>query len=206
MHIMSDSKYAVEGITRWISKWEAQGWIGVANKELFQSAIAWLRARSAKTTLKWVKGHAGIAGNEAADELARVGAEKQQINCQLPAPPRQYLLRGARLASITQKLAYSGIREWTKYEERETTRRVTEQVIAMIAHQTKVEVTKERLWMSLKSKDIPRKQRDFLWKALHGAQKVGAFWRHIEGYEQRTQCIACGAEESMEHILTECEA
>ncbi|KAI0723595.1 hypothetical protein C8Q76DRAFT_672304 [Earliella scabrosa] len=206
LHILSDSKYVVEGITRWVYKWEAQGWIGVANKDLFKDALAWLRARSARTTLKWVKGHAGTAGNEAADALAREGAEKPATVSPLPPAPQQFLLRGAKLTCMTQKLAYKGIGEWSVYEGRETSRRITEQVVAMILHQTKISVPVGRLWRSLKSKDVPRKMRDFLWKALHGAQKVGAFWRHISGYEIRAQCIVCGAEESMEHILVECEA
>jgi len=42
---------------------------------------------------------------------------------------------------------------------------------------------------------------------MHGAYKVGKYWRHIPTFEQRGLCHACeNVEESMEHILTECRA
>ena len=39
---------------------------------------------------------------------------------------------------------------------------------------------------------------------MHGTQKIGSFWTHIPGYEERQICQTCGTPESMEHILTSC--
>ncbi len=60
--------------------------------------------------------------------------------------------------------------------------------------------------MGIRDKDIPRKMRDFLWKMMHGAQRLGNYWEHIPGYEYRATCSVCGMEDTMEHILFECEA
>lgn len=205
LNIMSDSKYAVEGLTLWAEKWEAEGWIGVANKGAFQDAIARLRARNARTTIKWVKGHAGMVGNEKADQLAKRGAEMEQDEGRkLPDPPKKFLLRGAMMMRMTQKLAYRGIREIKEKGERKTTFEITDRVVDAVAAETGRVILKDSLWKSIRGKSIPRKIRDFLWMALHGAQKVGGFWKNVPNCNLRANCVVCGQEESMEHILTEC--
>lgn len=207
LNIKSDSKYVVEGLTLWAEKWEAEGWIGIANKDSFRDAIARLRARNAKTTIRWVKGHAGMMGNEKADSLAKAGADMEyDVRRKLPDPPDKFLLRGAMLSRMTQKLAYGGIREMKRKEERKTTFEITDRVMDTIAAETGRVITKETLWKSLRNKSIPRKIRDFLWTALHGAQKVGAFWKNVPNCQSWANCVVCGQEESMEHILTECQA
>ncbi|KAJ3748252.1 ribonuclease H-like domain-containing protein, partial [Lentinula raphanica] len=71
--ILSDSKTAIDGLTRNRQRWEDNGFIGVANATEIQTTIAALRERSTPTTLKWVKGHSGLEGNDKADELAKLG-------------------------------------------------------------------------------------------------------------------------------------
>jgi len=77
--IHSDSKYVIQGITEWIHGWKKKGWRNynkkpVANRELWQTLDA-LNSKH-EVTWQWVKGHAGHAGNERADELARRGVPK----------------------------------------------------------------------------------------------------------------------------------
>ena len=74
MHV--DSNYVKDGITKWIHGWKRNGWKTadrqpVKNVELWQRLDAALGAH--KVSWRWVKGHAGNAGNERADELARAG-------------------------------------------------------------------------------------------------------------------------------------
>jgi len=46
-----------------------------------------------------------------------------------------------------------------------------------------------------------------MWKLLHGAYKVGAFWLHIQEHEDKAQCVTCGGlVETMQHILLDCQA
>jgi ribonuclease HI len=62
------------------------------------------------------------------------------------------------------------------------------------------------IWNAIRSKNITRTIREFLWKCLHNAYRLGKIWENIPGYEQRAICPICHIEESMEHILTECDA
>lgn len=69
----TDSKYVLQGINEWIDNWKSNGWKTAAKKPV-KNADLWrlldkqvLRHR---VNWNWVKGHAGIEGNEEADRLA----------------------------------------------------------------------------------------------------------------------------------------
>ena len=74
--VVTDSAYVKNGITEWLWGWKKKGWKTSTNK-MVKNADLWQRldeARSRHTvTWEWIKGHAGHAENERADELARVG-------------------------------------------------------------------------------------------------------------------------------------
>ena len=74
--LTTDSTYVKDGITGWIKNWKARGWKTAAKKpvknvDLWQNLDA--ECARHKVNWQWVKGHAGHAGNERADELARQG-------------------------------------------------------------------------------------------------------------------------------------
>ncbi len=74
--LFTDSEYLRNGILSWIHNWKRNGWRTadkkpVKNVELWQRLDAALAAH--KVQWHWVKGHAGHALNERADELARDG-------------------------------------------------------------------------------------------------------------------------------------
>ena len=122
MLIKSDSKYAIDGLTKYIDEWEDKGWIGVSNAPLFKTIAAWLRRRASKTTFQWVKGHSGEAGNEEADKLAKEGASLPEIeDIDLSIPPR-FNLKGAKLATMSQSTLYKGILLEKKKKARPGTR------------------------------------------------------------------------------------
>ena len=77
--LYTDSKYLLDGITKWIKGWQRNGW-KTAAKQPVKNADLWRRLTEAKEShdidWQWVKGHAGDAGNERADELARRGTEE----------------------------------------------------------------------------------------------------------------------------------
>ena len=78
--IYTDSKYVLDGITKWIFGWKKNGW-RTADKKPIKNIDFWqeLDAEVAKHQIKWVwvKGNAGNHFNEIADELARKAAESQ---------------------------------------------------------------------------------------------------------------------------------
>ena len=76
--VVTDSVYVKDGITKWIFGWKSRGWKTAAKKpvknvELWKDLDAATQRHS--VTWEWIKGHAGHAGNEKADELARAGME-----------------------------------------------------------------------------------------------------------------------------------
>ena len=76
LEIWTDSSYVKKGITEWIEGWKKRGWKTaskkpVANQDLWQQLDELCQARD--VDWYWVKGHAGHAGNEKADELANLG-------------------------------------------------------------------------------------------------------------------------------------
>jgi ribonuclease HI len=94
----TDSQYLRDGIMSWIKKWKTNGW-RTADKKPVKNVDLWQRLDAAlaqhRVTWHWVKGHAGHAENERADELAREGiaairsgAVGALTSAELPAPKR----------------------------------------------------------------------------------------------------------------------
>lgn len=71
--VVTDSAYVKDGITQWIHAWKRANWTkkNLKNIDLWQRLDA-AQARH-RVTWAWIKGHAGHAENERADELARAG-------------------------------------------------------------------------------------------------------------------------------------
>ena len=72
--IFSDSKYSIDCICTWAYGWKAKGWTKkggeIKNLELIKSAHLLYEKIKNNITIKHVKGHAGIEGNELADRMA----------------------------------------------------------------------------------------------------------------------------------------
>ena len=77
--LYTDSKYLLDGITKWIKGWQRNGWMTAAKKPVKNDDL-WRRLSEAmsrhEVSWLWVKGHAGDPGNERADALARRGIEE----------------------------------------------------------------------------------------------------------------------------------
>jgi len=77
--LTTDSVYVREGITKWIFGWQKNGWRTAAKKpvknaELWQELLE--AAQRHRIEWHWVKGHAGHAENERADQLACAAANQ----------------------------------------------------------------------------------------------------------------------------------
>ncbi len=79
VHLHTDSKYVMDGMTKYLPGWQARGW-RTADKKEVKNIDLWQRLENAirphKVTWQWVKGHAGHPENERCDELARAAIPK----------------------------------------------------------------------------------------------------------------------------------
>ena len=102
VRIISDSMYVVNGCNDWRHGWKAKGWkrggpnangknSSIANLELWQELDRLLTLVPIR--LEWVKGHAGVIGNERADELSLIG--------------REAILQAPAATAIERQLAYA---------------------------------------------------------------------------------------------------
>lgn len=75
----TDSQYVQKGITMWIHGWKKNNWRTKAGEPV-KNAELWKElereTHEHEIEWKWVKGHAGIEGNEMADILANRGVEE----------------------------------------------------------------------------------------------------------------------------------
>ena len=73
VRLYTDSQYVRTGVTEWLEQWKARDW-RTANRKPVKNIDLWqaLDAELSRHTIQWhwVKGHAGIPGNEHADRLA----------------------------------------------------------------------------------------------------------------------------------------
>ena len=83
VRIHTDSKYVMEGATKWIHGWKRNGW-RTADKKAVRNVELWQRLAAASTPHKlywtWVRGHSGHVENERADSLARSEIAKLRLS------------------------------------------------------------------------------------------------------------------------------
>ena len=90
LHVLCDSQYVINAITKWMAGWKRKGWRKadgkpVMNVELLQRLDEELAGR--RYRFEWVKGHVGHELNEAADTRARAVAEAYRRGGTVPSGP-----------------------------------------------------------------------------------------------------------------------
>ncbi len=85
--VYTDSVYVIRGITQWIWAWRRSGWKSktgedVANPDLWKQLSAVVGARGKENPVSWhfVRGHAGIPGNERVDKIAVAFSKGRRID------------------------------------------------------------------------------------------------------------------------------
>jgi ribonuclease HI len=78
VELHTDSEYVHNGISQWLAGWKRKGW-RTASNEPVKNLELWQRLDRAQARHQvrwhWLKGHAGHAENERADQLARAGMQ-----------------------------------------------------------------------------------------------------------------------------------
>ena len=76
--LSTDSRYVMDGLTKWIKGWQRNGW-RTADKKPVKNADLWQALIDAaarhRIEWEWVKGHAGHPDNERVDKLASQAAK-----------------------------------------------------------------------------------------------------------------------------------
>ncbi len=83
--LYTDSKYVIDGITKWIKGWKRNGWQTkdkkpVKNQELWQELDL---LNSANVRWHWVEGHSGDPDNERCDAIARAYTFSQNLDLRI---------------------------------------------------------------------------------------------------------------------------
>ncbi|KAJ7676571.1 hypothetical protein DFH06DRAFT_976497, partial [Mycena polygramma] len=120
--------------------------------------------------------------------------------------PDRYNLQGVHLASASQAILYKAIRQSKPKPDRLKTTIMLDMTRYAVQELTGRLPSDKEIWLSIRDKDITRTIRDFMWMCLHQAYKCGEHWINATGFEQRAPCVHCHVDETMEHILLECNA
>lgn len=207
LRIRTDSKYLIDGITANLPKWEAMGYIGIENRKQIKALAAALRTRAAPTTFKLIRNE-NDAKMKKAKNLAKQGARGEGAELQESEIEPRFNITGAQMSILTQSLAYKGICEQAKLNEKkglttmlDMTRHAAKETLGVLPNDTTI-------WNSIKSNDIPNRSRAFMYRTLHNAHKVGRYWEKIPDHEHRADCLfpdCQKATDDMTHILVECK-
>ena len=77
--LYTDSQYVRQGVLEWMANWKKRGWKTAAKKPVKNQDL-WQELDQAMAlhdiNWHWVKGHAGVPGNERADELANLAIDE----------------------------------------------------------------------------------------------------------------------------------
>ena len=99
--VVSDSRYVVDALSKWIHGWRRKGWRTAAgepvlNRDLIEALDA--RGRELTVRYSWVRGHDGHAVNEIVDALAQSAARD------VAGPAERDVIAALRKAAMLQPL------------------------------------------------------------------------------------------------------
>ena len=87
VEVCSDSAYSINCIRLWAPGWEKRGWTKtggeIKNLKIIQECYAIYRRIKDKLTLPHVAGHVGTEGNELADRMAMLAAQRKEKELRL---------------------------------------------------------------------------------------------------------------------------
>jgi ribonuclease HI len=82
VEVCSDSAYSINCVSSWASNWEKKGWKKpggeIKNLEIIQDCYAIYRRIKEEVILTHVAAHVGTEGNELADRMAMLGAQRKE--------------------------------------------------------------------------------------------------------------------------------
>ncbi len=74
VHVVTDSRYVVDGMTSWLANWKAKGRLDKSGSKPVKNVELWQKldelCQKHDVTWEWTKGHAGHPENERVDQEA----------------------------------------------------------------------------------------------------------------------------------------
>ncbi|KAH9834579.1 uncharacterized protein C8Q71DRAFT_687047, partial [Rhodofomes roseus] len=185
LRIICPSAQLISELTTRLPHRENVGWIGIADAQPLRALVNQLRQRCAPTILSRPR-------NPKENEYAyqNIARSKELLLNGDPSPVElqsnaTFNLSGAKISTLTQALAYKGIRLSQPEKPRQRTQQNIKAVLERLQEKGIFDQAEAMVWRSIRNRDIHKKVTDFLWKALHGTHRIGHFWTNIPGLEER---------------------
>ncbi|EJD34077.1 hypothetical protein AURDEDRAFT_34620, partial [Auricularia subglabra TFB-10046 SS5] len=210
LHVITNSRGAARALTVHLRQHERLGWTDVP--KLFRAGrltAAALRARPADTTITYISKDRYKAWPEVKDTalaargVAQAGegyGEENEGHAAFDRP-------GLALVGIKQREAHRAIKmaKGLELPKRRATTNNLARVKEAIRDFAGVAPKDSQIWEDLGREGLSKSTRNFLWKAMHGAHKVGDYFDKMpEPWKSYGRCASCEEPETMEHILTRC--
>ncbi|KAJ7045182.1 hypothetical protein C8F04DRAFT_1206798 [Mycena alexandri] len=186
------SKRILLALTKGLQECEDKNWLGIDDGSLLKAIAAALRGRGTRCTLREAREEDRIDMLQA-NELAKLGLDDGAPAVLKTEIPGAYRLDGIKLSSGSQSTFYKAI----KAEHHKPDRMKTTIMLDITRHAARdlsgKSPTDADIWRSIRNPDISRTTRDFMWRCLHQAYKIGSHWTNIPNFEH-WECDAPGRE------------
>ncbi|KAE9384931.1 hypothetical protein BT96DRAFT_754517, partial [Gymnopus androsaceus JB14] len=159
----------LKNITEQLTGWNDRGFHNVKDARVYKALLSHLRARVAPTIFCKMdkKGNSDACqGSMSLAEQASLGIDTIEPILKVNV---KFDLKGIKLSTITQSLAYKTIKGKNKAKPHPATERTVGKVQRDLHAENHVTPMAEHLWKSIRDPELPRRIKDFLWKSMHDA-------------------------------------
>ena len=211
LHVLADSQYVINSVTKWMSGWKKRGWrksdkSPVLNADLMQAIDKAITGR--KVSFEWVRGHSGHPLNEAADDKARAAAKAYQHHSSVESGPGW--TRGENKGTTTtapgsaqgSKSASKAASQPNKKEHAKTSASVSGEVKTMSSQQKIVNAQQS---ISALYQQIAQTQREIAseqQKIVAAQQSIAVIQKNLTAAQQSVVAIHKKATDAQQSIVT----
>ena len=208
LHIETDCKKVIKMLTSQLHKLEDQGFLLTQYPNQTRALVAVLKNKKQDTSFLYkFLGENNPIGEEIIKMLNEAANLENEIGSDLEVNP-ETTVSGAKLSELTQATAYKIIRslKMKKYSNRRQTKAKIATTIRDTKQALQITLTEKDLWNGIRHNDLNRTTKVFL---LHDAYMIGDNWLKpgfAPEYQERSECQVCHTTETIDHILTKCQA
>ena len=211
LHVLADSQYVINSVTKWMSGWKKRGWrksdkSPVLNADLMQAIDKAITGR--KVSFEWVRGHSGHPLNEAADDKARAAAKAYQHHSSVESGPGW--TRGEIKGTTTtapgsaqgSKSASKAASQTNKKEHAKTSASASGEVKTMSSQQKIVNAQQS---ISALYQQIAQTQREIAseqQKIVAAQQSIAVIQKNLTAAQQSVVAIHKKATDAQQSIVT----